>query len=279
MTGPGVTGPGWDTRRVPLPDATVDLSADVGEDLGGADLALMDVVTTVHVACGFHAGDPETMRRAVAAAVAAGVAVGAHPSYPDRAGFGRREDGRAVERIAEDVAYQVGALAGVARFCGVDLVSVKPHGALYHRMASDPACAAAVASAVAPFGPGVALVVPAGLAEDAPAARALAGSGVGLRTEAFCDRGYRADGSLVPRDRPGAVITDPGRAAAQAVTLVRQGAVTAQDGTTVPLRADTICVHGDTAGAPALARAVRAALEQAGVRLSSASGPGGWPAA
>lgn len=254
-------------------ELVVDLNADVGEEPDGLDLAVVPWVTTVHVACGFHAGDPATMRRAVAAAVEAGVAVGAHPSYPDRDHFGRRELDRAPDRVAEDVAYQVGALCGVARAAGAAVTSVKPHGALYHRMAADEACAAAVARAVAAVDPGLALVVPATLDDRSAAGRALAVAGPALRREAFCDRAYLADGSLAPRQEQGALLADAGPAAAQAVAIVCGGQVVATDGTAVALRADTLCVHGDTPGAALVAGAVRRALEQAGVRVAAPGRP------
>jgi 5-oxoprolinase (ATP-hydrolysing) subunit A len=242
---------------------TVDLNADVGE--GSDDRPLLDVVTTVHVACGFHAGGPAVMRRTVAAAVATGVVVGAHPSYPDRDGFGRRPMDRGPAEVADDVLYQVGALDGIARAGGTIVRSVKPHGALYNRLAADEPCARAVAGAVAAYGNGLVLVVPAGSAAVAIARD----EGVPVVAEAFCDRGYLADGSLVPRSAIGALVVDPAEAARRAVALAVDGHVTAVDGTTLELDCDTLCVHGDTPGATAIAAAVRRSLGVAGVAVAA----------
>jgi UPF0271 protein len=253
---------------------SVDVNADLGEGLGAAaeDSELVRLVTTTHIACGFHAGDPSTMRRTVAAAVAAGTVVGAHPSYPDRVGFGRRALDVAAEQVADDVAYQIGALDGIARTAGTRVRSVKAHGALYHRMAVDEECCAAVAGAVAGYGADLCLVVPAGSAAETVATAA----GVPVVTEAFCDRAYRGDGTLVPRGLPGALLIDPQAAAHQAVSLATKGRVATVDGTTLTLAAATLCVHGDTPGAPAIVTAVRRALEQAGVRVEAvAPGPPG----
>jgi UPF0271 protein len=255
------------------PPAVVDLNADLGEDPTGADAALLDVVTTAHVACGFHAGDIELMRRTVEKAVTAGVAVGAHPSYPDREGFGRRETGRSPAQVAEDVRQQIETLDTVARGCATRVVSVKPHGALYHRMASDPECAAAVADVLVAFDPALAVVLPALIAEPDRSAidarEAVVSAGLTVRAEAFCDRGYAADGRLVPRDSPGAVITDATEVAERARRLVLDGSVEVGDGFALHLQPDTVCVHGDTPGALGLARAVRASLEAAGVRVAA----------
>ncbi|HUA94800.1 MAG TPA: 5-oxoprolinase subunit PxpA, partial [Acidimicrobiales bacterium] len=253
----------------------VDLNADLGEGrellpgrpasgaAGGpagdqtTDDGLLRLVTTAHVACGFHAGGPSVMRRTVAAAAAAGVEVGAHPSYPDAEGFGRQAMDHPAERVVDDVLYQVGALMGVAGACGVTVRSVKPHGALYHRMATDPQCAAAVASAVLRLGEDLSLVVPAGSAAIAVAEAA----GLRVVCEAFCDRGYRSDGSLAPRGEPGSLLTDPNEAAGRALSLVTTGEVQTVEGTVIQLRCDTLCVHGDTPGAVAVAGSVRQALE------------------
>ncbi|HVX23014.1 MAG TPA: 5-oxoprolinase subunit PxpA [Acidimicrobiales bacterium] len=250
----------------PTPPATVDLNADVGE--GEDDRQLLGLVTTVHVACGFHAGDPGVMHRTVSAAVAAGAVVGAHPSYPDSDGFGRRPMDRTPAQVAADLLYQVGALDGVARACGTRVRSVKPHGALYHRMAADEDCAWAVAEAVAAYGEGLALVAPAGSVAADVARR----HGVPVVAEGFCDRGYLPDGTLAPRASAGALVTDPDEAGRRAVSLAVSGRLVAVDGTELALRCDTLCVHGDTPGAAALAAAVRRALEEAGVALAAFSG-------
>jgi 5-oxoprolinase (ATP-hydrolysing) subunit A len=236
----------------------VDLNADVGESYGawtlGDDEAVLDVVTSANVACGFHAGDPLTLRRTVAAAAARGVVVGAQVSYPDLVGFGRRDMELTAEEITADVLYQVGALSGLARAAGVEVRYVKPHGALYNRAARDPAVAAAVAAGAGEL--------PVLLLAGSPGQRA-----VGALGECFADRGYTPDGRLVPRREPGAVLTDPREVAERAVRMAA-GSVPAVDGTPVPVDAVSICLHGDTPGAAALARAVRAALAGAQVALA-----------
>lgn len=262
-------------RRLEGAPGRVDLNADLGEwpepspgDPPGTDAEtdrrLLSVVTTAHVACGVHAGGPEVMRRTVAAAAAAGVAVGAHPSYPDPFGFGRRPMGLSPEEVADVVVRQVDALAAVARAAGVTVVSVKPHGALYHRLATDTGCAVAVAAAVRDHGGGTVLVLPAG-AGTRPAVEA---AGVAVVAEGFCDRAYLADGTLAPRGVAWAVVEDPAEAARRAVSLATTGEVAAVDGTVVALRCDTLCVHGDTPGAVAIAAAVRRALAEAGVAVA-----------
>jgi UPF0271 protein len=242
----------------------IDLNADVGEGAGadGTDGALLDLVTSASVACGFHAGEPATMRRTVEAAARRGVIVGAHPSYPDRAGFGRRPMDIAPARVTDDVLYQVGALDALARAGGTCVRFVKPHGELYRRMADDEACARAVAEAVRSVGDLV-LLVPAG----SGAVEVAAAMGMRVATEAFADRAYQADGRLAPRTVLGAVLTDPDEVAARAVGIAVDRRVRAVDGTTIALEASSICVHGDTPGAEVLARGVRQALEAAGVTL------------
>ena len=243
--------------------AAVDLNADVGEEAGAAgDDPLLEVVTSASVACGFHAGDPGVMRHTVRQAVAHQVVIGAHPSYPDRDGFGRRETGRAPDRVADDVLYQVGALDALARAEGGRVRYVKPHGALYHRMGEDQACARAMAEALRAYGDLV-LLAPAG----SPAVAVAEGLGVAVATEAFADRAYLPDGRLVPRGEPGAVRLDPQEVAGRARCLALEGRVTAVDGSWLALSVSSICLHGDTPGAVALARAVRRALASAGVTL------------
>jgi len=258
---------------------SVDLNADVGEapapDGGGppgslgVDGALLDTVTSASVACGFHAGDPGTMRHTVEEAARRGVVVGAHPSYLDRTGFGRRPLDIAPAQVAAEVVYQVGALDALARAAGTRVRYVKAHGALYHRMAVDEACARAVIDALRSLGGLVVLVPPGSVALE------VAGSlGVPAATEAFADRAYLADGRLADRGTPGAVLTDADEVAGRAVALARDHRVTAVDGTEITVRASSICVHGDTPGAASLARSVRRALEAAGVTLAPfAAGP------
>lgn len=248
---------------------TVDLNCDLGESFGrwtlGADEAMLELVTSANVACGFHAGDPSVMRRTVAAARAAHVRVGAHPGYADLRGFGRTAMGMPAADLANDVLYQVGALAAICRAEGVELSHVKPHGALYNTLANDAEVATEVARAIASFDRSLALVLPAG-------SQALAVAGdAGLRAvpEAFLDRAYRPDGTLAPRREPGGVIEDPEHAAERAVRLATEGAVVAIDGSVLELRPETLCLHGDTPGAVAMAERVREALAAAGVRAAA----------
>jgi UPF0271 protein len=246
-----------------VPD--IDLNADVGEGVDpGGDGAVLDAVTSASVACGFHAGDPSVMRRTVLDAGTRGVVVGAHPSYPDRAGFGRREMEISLTRLTDDVLYQIGALDGVARACATRVRYVKAHGALYHRMSADEACAAAVAGAVRAYGDLV-LLVPYGSTAVAVAE----GLGVTVATEAFADRAYLPDGRLVPRGDTAAVVVDVDDVARRAVELAVDHRVAAVDGTWVTVAASSICVHGDTPGAAALACHVRDALTASGIGLRS----------
>lgn len=246
----------------------VDLNADLGESFGawrlGDDDAMLGIVTSANIACGFHAGDPLTIRRACARAVARGVRIGAQVSYRDLAGFGRREMIVPPDELEAEVLYQIAALDGVARAEGGRVSYVKPHGALYHRAARDREQAAAIAAAVASYDPGLPLLTLPGSATEAAAEE------VRLRTvpEAFADRGYADDGSLVPRGRPGALITEPGSVAARAVAMVTEGSVETAEGHRLELAPRSVCVHGDTPGAVALATALRDALERAGVTLA-----------
>jgi UPF0271 protein len=245
----------------------VDLNADLGESYGawrlGDDDALLAIVTSANVACGFHAGDPVTIRRTCAAAVARGVTIGAQVSYHDLAGFGRREMVVPPDELEAEILYQIAALDGVARAEGGRVGYVKPHGALYNRAARDPDQAAAVAAAVASYDAGLPLLTLPGSAT----ARAAEEAGLPVISEAFADRAYSDDGSLVPRGRPGAVLTDPQLVAARVSRLVTSGSIESVTGTQLALRARSVCVHGDTPGAVLLATAVRAALEQAGVTV------------
>jgi 5-oxoprolinase (ATP-hydrolysing) subunit A len=245
----------------------IDLNADLGESFGawrlGDDDALLSIVTSANIACGFHAGDPLTIRRACAAAVARGVSIGAQVSYRDLAGFGRREMAVPADELAAEVLYQIAALDGIARAEGGRVGYVKPHGALYHRAARDPVQAAAVAGAIRAYDAALPLLTLPGSA----AATAGAAAGLTVVAEAFADRAYTADGKLVPRGQPGAVLSNPAFVAARAVAMVTSGAIEAAGGQTVRLDPRSICIHGDTAGAVALARAVRRALEEAGTLL------------
>jgi 5-oxoprolinase (ATP-hydrolysing) subunit A len=247
----------------------VDLNADVGEGLGpwpmGDDATLIPLVTSVNVACGAHAGDPLTIERTVRLAASHGVAVGAHPGYPDLVGFGRRDLDMAPAELEASIVYQVGAVAAFAADAGVRLRHVKPHGALYNAAARDRALADVVARAVARVSPSLVLV---GLAGSSLIA---AGREAGLRTaaEGFADRAYEADGTLRSRRLDGAVHGDPSVVAAQALSIVRDGVVRSRDGAPVELRADTICIHGDSPGAASFARAIREALAAAGVTVAA----------
>jgi UPF0271 protein len=241
---------------------SVDLNSDVGEG-AGQDPELIPLLTSANVACGLHAGNHETMRATVALARHHGVAVGAHPSYPDREGFGRRPMAMSAPELEACVSSQLYTLAQIAAAHSVRLQHVKPHGALYNTAARDPAVADAIARAVVAFDASLVLV---GLAGSALIS---AGSRAGLRTasEVFADRGYRTDGTLVPRDEPGSVIHDPDAVAPRAVAMVRDRVVPAVDGTPVSLLAETICLHGDTHGAADLALRIRRALLDAGIEL------------
>jgi 5-oxoprolinase (ATP-hydrolysing) subunit A len=246
----------------------IDLNADLGEGFGawrmGDDEALLRVVTSANVACGFHAGDPSVIDRTVASAVRAGVAVGAHPSYFDLRGFGRRAMVVDPAEVEADVLYQVGAVAGFARAHGGRLTHVKPHGALYNQAAADEALATAVARGVARFDSGLVLV---GLASSAVMRRAAEEQGLRFAGEAFADRRYEGDGTLVSRTADDALIVDAGAASAQAVRIAQRREALSRGGAVVKIQAETLCVHGDAPGALALALAVREALELAGVSV------------
>jgi UPF0271 protein len=241
---------------------SIDLNADVGEGFPD-DAELIPLVTSVNVACGAHAGGPETIRRTIELAVAAGAAVGAHPSYPDREGFGRREMDLPHERLRASLVQQIRAVEAGVVAAGVPLRHVKPHGALYNRAARDPAVAALVAEAVLEVSPTLALVGLAGSA-SLTAARAV---GLPAVAEAFADRRYEADGRLRDRRFPDALVDDPAAAGAQAVSIAVSGGVATIDGSFLRIVAESICVHGDQPGAAARARGVRAALERAGIEL------------
>jgi 5-oxoprolinase (ATP-hydrolysing) subunit A len=247
----------------------IDLNADVGESFGayaiGHDPGLMKSITSANVASGFHAGDPSVLRATIRRAKAHGVAVGAHPSFPDLAGFGRREMVMSPREAEDLVLYQIAAVAGVASVEGVQLQHVKPHGALYNMASRDVALAGAIARAVAAFSHTLILLGP-------PDSELLkAGRAVGLRVaaEVFADRAYEPDGSLVARKKLGAVIHDAGAVIERGVRMAKDGTIAAIDGSIVSLQADTICVHGDTPGADELAAKLRVALEDAGVAVKA----------
>ncbi len=229
----------------------------------GADAELIPLVSSVNIAAGAHAGDPATILRTAALAADNGVAIGAHPGYPDLAGFGRRDLDMSAADLRASLIVQIGAVAAAARVAGVALRHIKPHGALYNRAARDPDLAATIAGAIAELDRALVLV---GLAGSATIA---AGRAAGLRVaeEAFADRRYEPDGSLRSRVLPGAVL-GPADAAAQAVAIARDGFVVAGDGSQLAVRADTICIHGDSPDAVAIARAVVAGLSEAGLRVA-----------
>lgn len=267
----------------------IDLNADLGESFGtwvlGDDAAMLDVVTSANVACGFHAGDPLTLRRTVEMAAERGVSIGAQVGYRDLAGFGRRFIDVDLEELAADVLYQLGALDGLCRVAGTRVSYVKPHGALYHAAGRHEGQAWALVTAVRDYcravcPPELRDSAATGTAESTPCPMPIlhqAGSlveelaaehGVPVVAEAFADRGYLPDGRLVPRGEAGDLLHDPDEVAARMVRLAREGLVTAVDGTDVPVQVESICTHGDSPGAVAMARALRAALEDAGAELA-----------
>ncbi|MDQ1536042.1 MAG: 5-oxoprolinase (ATP-hydrolyzing) subunit [Actinomycetota bacterium] len=249
------------------PRPSIDLNSDLGEGFGawvmGDDEAMLGVVTSANVACGFHAGDPDILRRVCAQAAERGVAIGAHVGYDDLSGFGRRAIDVEPGRLTNDVIYQLAALDGFARVAGTRVRYVKPHGALYNTAAGDKTQAASVVEAIRLYDeslpvlglPGSALLT---IADEV---------GIPAVAEAFADRGYTPEGNLVPRSQPGALLHDPEQVARRMIQMVTTGRVEATDGTQVSVRADSICVHGDSPGALEMAVAVRRALVAAGVDL------------
>lgn len=240
----------------------IDLNADLGEG-AGTDEELLEYITSANVACGEHAGDLETIRRTAALARAHGVGIGAHPSFPDREGFGRREMTLPPDDVTATVAAQIEVVARAASETGTRLQHVKPHGALYNQAASDRALAAAIGHAVRRVDASLIVMALAG----SPMVAVLRDLGLRVAQEAFVDRGYSAGGTLVPRTQPGALITDPATAARRAVLLATEHMVLAETGETINVNAATLCLHGDTPGASELARAVRQALKHAGVSV------------
>ncbi len=245
-------------------ERVLDLNSDLGEGFGvwrlGDDDALLEVVTSANVACGFHAGDPSTMRAVCATAARRGVSVGAQVSYRDLAGFGRRFVDVSPAELADEVLYQIGALDAFARAAGTRVAYVKPHGALYHAAVHNAGQARAVVDAVRAFGALPVLGLP-GSELLAAAERA----GLDAVGEAFADRGYTPEGTLVPRSEPGALLDDPAAVAERAVRLAESAELVAADGSVLRVQVRSLCVHGDTPGAVAMARAVRAALAAAGL--------------
>ena len=245
----------------------IDLNSDLGESLGawsmGDDAAMLDIVSSANVACGFHAGDPAGILATLKAAQARGVAVGAHVAYPDLIGFGRRAMDVASSDLVADVIYQIGALQGLAQAAGTSIGYVKPHGALYNTFAHDSAQARDVIAAIRAVDANLALVALAG----SPLVRWAQDAGLRVVAEAFADRAYTPQGTLVSRREPGAVLHDSALVASRMLRLVRDGVVEAVDGSLASVQAQSICVHGDSPGAVAMARAVRAALEADGIAV------------
>ena len=254
--------------------ATIDLNSDLGENtperIVGDDAAMLDIVTSANVSCGFHAGSPEGIRDTLAAAVRRGVVIGAHPGYRDHENFGRLDRDVDPATLQAQVEYQLGALAGLATAVGGAVAYVKPHGALYNRIARDEQQAAAVVAAIRAVDPRLVLLGLAGGVVLEIAERA----GLRIASEAFADRAYLPDGALVPRGREGAVLHDPEQVAERMRRLAEEGVIRAIDDTDVRVRAQSICVHGDSPGAVAMAGRIRRTLEDAGVRIAPFAGAG-----
>jgi UPF0271 protein len=252
--------------------ARIDLNSDLGEGYGawtmGDDAAMLAVVSSANVACGFHAGDPAGILSTLREAAARGVAVGAHVGYPDRVGFGRRPMDVAPADLEADVIYQIGALQGLARAAGTRVSYVKPHGALYNTIAHDARQAAAVIAGVRAVDPSLVLMGLAG----APVLAQARAAGLAVMAEAFADRAYQPDGQLVSRRAAGAVLHDPALVAARMLRLATEGVIEAVDGSSLRLEAGSICVHGDSPGAVAMARQIRETLVQAGVTIAPFTG-------
>lgn len=250
----------------------VDLNSDLGESYGafkvGMDHEVIPLITSANIGCGFHGGDPTVMEATVAKAVEHGVGIGVHPSYPDLVGFGRRVLQAGEEEVYADVLYQIGSLYGFARARGAALSHVKPHGAMNNHAYKDTPTARAIVRAVRAFDANLPIFVMPGsaLGREAEAA------GLPVIWEVFADRAYNPDGSLVSRARPGAVLHDSEAAATQVVRMVKEGVVRAIDGTEVPIRAETICVHGDNPSAVELIRYLRRRLPEAGIQIARATG-------
>jgi UPF0271 protein len=249
---------------------TISLNADIGEGFGNWTIAdeetLLSAITDANVACGFHAGDPDTMARMCALAAQLEVAVGAHVGFHDLRGFGRRYVAVPGKTLANDVRYQIGALLAFASAAGIPLSYVKPHGALYHSAASHAEHAQAIVEAILSLDHVVPVLCQTGSQLASHAEKA----GIPVIAEGFMDRAYTGDGTLVPRGEPGAIISHPELAAERAVQMVTTQTVTASSGESIPINVQSLCVHSDSPGATAIAKATRAALEQAGVEVASA---------
>lgn len=249
---------------------SIDLNADMGEGFGawqmGDDAALMPFITSANVACGFHAGDPATIAATVALAVKHGTAIGAHPGLPDLPGFGRRSMQVTEEQVYQMTLYQAGAVRAFAEAAGGRLHHLKAHGALYNMAAVDAALSRGLARAVKALGDGVKMYVLAGSVME----RVARDIGLDVRCEVFGDRRYMPDGTLAPRNRPDALITDEAESVAQVLRMVREGRLTAVDGTVVDVRADTVCIHGDKPTAVPFVRALRRALADVSVSVAPA---------
>lgn len=247
----------------------IDLNSDLGESYGawrmGEDETMLSIVSSANVACGFHAGDPAGIWKTVKAAAGKGVSIGAHVSYPDRVGFGRRDLDVTSGELIADVIYQIGALKGMAASAGVAVGYVKPHGALYNRIAHDPIQGQAVIDAIKAIDPSLVLM---GLA-NAPILKLAQASGLKTVAEAFADRAYTPDGQLVSRREQGAVLHDTQLIARRMLQLARQGTLEAIDGSTITIEAQSICVHGDSPGAVAIAQEIRRAFEADGISVRS----------
>jgi len=246
---------------------TIDLNCDMGESYGawkmGADAEVMPYITSANIACGFHGGDPATIRKTVALAVERGVAIGAHPSLPDLQGFGRRVMQIKPQEMYDLVVYQAGAVEAFARAAGAKLHHVKCHGALYNMAATDEALSEAMVRAARDLG--VMLYVLSNSKNHEVAKH----SGVRVAGEVFADRGYSDDGTLAPRDLPGGLIEDPAQAVKQALAMIEQGYVTSLGGKRVSVAADTLCLHGDQPGAVAFAKALRQAFSERGISIAA----------
>ncbi|MDX0470066.1 5-oxoprolinase subunit PxpA [Sinorhizobium medicae] len=247
----------------------IDLNSDLGESFGpwpmGDDVSMLSIVTSANIACGFHAGDPAGILSVLREAARRGVSVGAHVGYRDLVGFGRRNMEPSSEELTSDTIYQIGALQGLANTAGTSVRYVKPHGALYNTIAQDKRQAADVIDAIKAIDPALALVALSG----APIVEQARSAGLTVVCEVFADRAYNSDGSLASRQQLGSVIHDPVLVASRMLRLVKEGRITAMDGTEIALEAQSICVHGDTPAAVSIARSVREALVQVGVEMKS----------